>query len=162
MLRRFQRGPGLKEGLALSKYGILAIVLVLPWTVRPLRAQCADLPTVWMDEQTAESHLLSKRDLAVPARPPRLARIGKVILTVTVDRAGTICDVKAVTGPEDLRATAMKIVKEHWRFRRFLVDWKPVVAQFPVTVSFVLPGGKPHMVACGKIPSFRTTQGSLI
>jgi hypothetical protein len=113
-----------------------------------------------MDEKTAESHLLAKRDLQIPADAPRLARIQKVILQVTVDREGTICDVEPASGRQDLRETAVKIVKEHWRYRRFLVDWKPVVAQFPVTVHFLLPRTEPRLVVRRQTPAQARTQGS--
>jgi hypothetical protein len=86
-----------------------------------------------MDERTAASHLLSKRDLEVPAAFP-LARVNEVKLLVTVDRDGAICDVRAMAGPKELRPAAVQIVWNHWRYRRFLVDWKPTVVQFPVTV----------------------------
>jgi hypothetical protein len=110
-------------------------------------AQCGEAPAVQMDERTAASHLLAKKDLVLPERMPEQFRIAKVILIVTVDREGTICDVKARSGPRDLRQTAVQTVKDHWRYRRFLVNWKPVVAQFPVTVKFLLPREQPRQTA---------------
>jgi hypothetical protein len=111
-----------------------AVVLALAPLLQPwARAVCEEKPTVWMDERTAASHLLSKRDLEVPAAFP-LARVNEVKLLVTVDRDGAICDVRAMAGPKELRPAAVQIVWNHWRYRRFLVDWKPTVVQFPVTV----------------------------
>ncbi|HUU13628.1 MAG TPA: energy transducer TonB [Terriglobia bacterium] len=114
---------------------------------RSVAAQCSEEPTVLMDERTAESHLLSKKDLVLPADVPELARVRAVVLLVTVDREGTICAVKPVLGPKELQEAAVKTVKEHWRYRRFLLDWKPVVAQFPVTVRFMLPKNEPRLTA---------------
>ena len=108
-------------------------------------AQCAEEPSILMDERTAESHLLAKKDLVLPADVPELAKLREVVLLVTVDREGTICEVRPVLGPKELQAAAVKTVKQHWRYRRFLLDWKPVVAQFPVTVRFVLPKKQPRL-----------------
>lgn len=108
---------------------------------------CSETPSVLMDERTAETHLLSKKDPVLPAQVPKLALLRKVTLLVTVDREGTICDVRAVAGPKGLRRLAIRTVKKHWRYRPFLVDWKPVVARFPVSVRFVLPQAEPRLTA---------------
>lgn len=108
---------------------------------------CSETPSVLMDERTAETHLLSKQDLVLPAPVPALARVRKVVLLVTVDRQGAICDVRPVIGPKALRRVAVKTVKKHWRYRPFLVDWKPVVARFPVSVRFILPQVEPRLTA---------------
>lgn len=146
--KAFQRGGRVRR--AMSPWGpcalapLLACVLGTPQSVA---AQCSEEPTILMDERTAESHLLSKKDLVLPADVPELAKVRTVVLLVTVDREGTICAVKPVLGPKELREAAVKTVKEHWRYRRFLLDWKPVVAQFPVTVKFALPKAEPRLTA---------------
>jgi hypothetical protein len=110
-------------------------------------AGCSETPTVLMDERTAETHLLSKKDPVLPAQVPKLALLRKVNLLVTVDREGTICEVRAVAGPKELRGVAIRTVRKHWRYRPFLVDWKRVVARFPVSVRFVLPQAEPRLTA---------------
>ena len=110
-------------------------------------AGCSETPAVLMDERTAETHLLSKKDPVLPAQVPKLALLRKVTLLVTVDREGTICEVRAVAGPKELRRLAIRTVKRHWRYRPFIVDWKPVVARFPVSVRFVLPQAEPRLTA---------------
>jgi len=110
-------------------------------------AVCGETPAVQMDERTAASHLLAKKDLVLPKQMPEDFRIEKVVLIITVDREGTICQVKPTSGPKHLRKAAVRTVKEHWRYRRFLVNWKPVVAQFPVTVKFLLPKEPPRDTA---------------
>jgi len=112
-------------------------------------AQCLEAPTVQMDERTAKSHLLAKKDLVLPEQMPERFRIERVIVVITVDRDGTICEVKAKSGPKNLGPFAVKTVKKHWRYRRFLVNWKPVVAQFPATVKFLLPKEQPRQTAQG-------------
>ena len=128
---------------------LAAFVVCLTGFPCGLDARCAEKPGVLMDERTAETHLLAKKDPVLPSNPPRLARMEKVVLLVTVDRKGVICDVKAVRGPKRLRRIAVRTVKEHWRYRPFLLNWKPVVAKFPVTVHFALPKEEPHVTAAG-------------
>ncbi len=130
----------------LLPFRLVVVCVVLAPLLSPLAvAACKEKPTVWMDEATAASHLLSKRDLVAPTARP-LTRIAEVVLMVTVDREGAICDAQPLTGPKDVKAAAVKIVLDHWRYRRFLVDWKPVVAQFPVTVKAVpVRSGTPPM-----------------
>ncbi len=112
-----------------------------------------------MDERTAESHLLAKKDFVLPEEAPRHFRIEKVVVLITVDRDGDVCEVKAWKGRKDLRLSAVQIVKEHWRYRRFLVDWKPVVAQFPGTVNFLL-SKEPLGRAAQGIGILRPNEGS--
>jgi len=107
--------------------------------VRLNGATCPEGPVVWMDEKTAASHVLAKRDVELPASMTRFAEVQRVVVLVTVDRRGKICNLRPVAGPAELRKMAVKMVKKHWRYRPFLVDWKPVVAQFPVTVRFLPP-----------------------
>lgn len=124
-----------------------AAAICLLWNPRPAFAGCKEKPTVQMDERTAESHLLAKKDPVLPSNAPQLVRLEKVVALVTVDRQGVICEVRAVKGPKRLRRIAVKTVKQHWRYRPFLLNWKPVVARFPVTVHFVLPKEERHVTA---------------
>jgi len=120
-------------------------------------AQCREKPTVQMDERTAESHLLEKKDPELPAAASGLVRLRRIVLLVTVDREGTICDVRPLTGPKELRRAAVTVVKKHWKYRPFLVDWKPVVVRFPVSVTFVVPKSGPEMKA--KAPETSAPEG---
>lgn len=114
----------------------LGSVLILITPAR-LGGECREKPKVVMDERSAESHLITKMDPELPESGSRLVRPHRVVVVVTVDRDGTICHTSAVSGPEALRVLAAKAVKKHWKYRPFLVDWEPVVAQFPVSVHFV-------------------------
>jgi len=144
--------------LAFLKFALcgagLASILVAPDLCS---AQCRESPTVLMDESTAETHLLARKDLELPTNAPRLAGVKKVTLLVTVDRKGTICDVRPVAGPRELRNRAARAVKQHWRYQPFLVDWKPVVARFPATVRFVSRKAESGLTAfAGRMPLART------
>lgn len=105
-------------------------------------SQCTKGPTVWMNERTAASHLLKSMKFVYPAEAPMLAHIRSVVVIVTVNRKGRICEANATAGPTELRQSAEKIVRRSWRYRPFVLDQKPVVVQFPVTVNFVLSADK--------------------
>jgi hypothetical protein len=139
--------------------GIAWLVFGIP---RLWASGCSETPSVLMDERTAETHLLSKQDPVLPAPVPALARVRKVVLLVTVDRQGAICDVRPVAGPKALRRIAVKTVKKHWRYRPFLVDWKPVVARFPVSVRFILPQAEPRLTARRGEASWPPGKGEVI
>ncbi len=129
---------------------VLALAFAAPYIAH---AACPEKPTVQMDEFTARSHLTAKRDVELPAALTRFTRPQVVMLLVTVDRRGSICDLQAVAGPAELRSEAMRVVKKHWRFRPFRVDWKPVVAQFPVSVRCVPPRRqRPRWIMAGAAP----------
>ena len=141
-------GVGARRAMIPGKKYASAVVLIFALGVpRSSAAQCSEEPTILMDERTAESHLLAKKDLGLPPELPNQVQVRTVVLLVTVDREGTICAVRPVLGPKELQETAAKTVKEHWRYRQFLLDWKPVVAQFPVTVKFALPRDEPRLTA---------------
>ncbi len=125
---------------------VAALIFVLLAPVVAI-ASCLERPTVWMDERTAESHFLSEKGVVQAERVPELARTRTVIVIVTVDREGVICDAQAVAGRLELRKQAAKVVKGRWRYRPFLVDWKPVVAQFPVKVVFLVSQRNPQRLA---------------
>ena len=112
-----------------------------------MASECREKPAVQMDERAAESHLVARKDFKLPSSRSKLLRSDRVVVLVTVDPNGVICDARAVTGPKDLRALAVSAVRKHWRVRPFLVDWKPVVAQFPVSVRFVRPRNEPVLSA---------------
>lgn len=105
-------------------------------------AQCNERPVVWMNEGTAASHLLSNLKFVFPTGVPALARIRGVVVVVTVNRKGYICKARGAAGPKELQRSAETIVKKAWRYRPFLLDGKPVVVQFPVTVNFVVSADK--------------------
>jgi len=112
-----------------------------------MASECREKPAVQMDERAAESHLVARKDFKLPSSRSKLLRSDRVVVLVTVDRNGAVCDARAVKGPKDLRSLAVRSVRKHWKFRPFLVDWKPVVAQFPVSVRFVRPRNEPVLSA---------------
>jgi hypothetical protein len=121
--------------------------LLIPAVAIMLAGECREEPGVQMDERAAESHLLAKKNPKLPPGGLKLFRAHRVVVLVTVDREGAICNARAVRGPEDLRGPAERAVRRHWKYRPFLVNWKPVVAQFPVTVDFVRRSAEPELKA---------------
>ncbi len=107
--------------------------------VHPLLAlaECPEKPSLWLDGPTAALHLLTKHDAELPTGKVRLRGVQRVVLLVTADREGMICQAKAVSGREDLADLAVAHVKKYWRYRPFLLDWKPATTQFPVTLKFL-------------------------
>ncbi len=122
--------------------------------------QCREKPGVQLNERAALSHLLAKRDALLPEHWPRPLRPPEVVVIVTVDRQGKVCNVRPLAGPRQLMPHAVRTVQRHWRFRPFRVDWKPVVAEFPVSVKFVPPRHEPQLVVrSGDSDTFRAEHG---
>jgi hypothetical protein len=138
MSRELLRPAGRHEDLQCRSLARRARGFWLLLLVHPLLAvaECPEKPSLWLDEPTAASHLVTRRDAELPAGKVRLRGVQRVVLLVTVDREGRICQAKAVSGREDLRALAATHVKKYWRYRPFLLNWKPAMAQFPVTLKF--------------------------
>jgi TonB family protein len=69
----------------------------------------------------------------------KLAHVsGTVVLQATVSKAGTIENLRVVTGPEMLRQAALDAVKS-WRYRPYLLNGEPVEVGTTVSVVFTPP-----------------------
>jgi TonB family protein len=73
---------------------------------------------------------------------PRLAESerlqGEVVLLATIGRDGTVADVRPVSGPPVLAASAVDAVRQ-WHFRPYEVDGRAVQVQTNIRVNFALP-----------------------
>ena len=79
-------------------------------------------------------------DKVVPAYPPiaRATRTsGAVILQATISRAGTIENLRVMSGSPMLRQAALDAVKQ-WRYRPFALNGEPVEADTQINVNFKL------------------------
>jgi len=74
---------------------------------------------------------------AYPAEAKAQRIQGTVVVELTVDEQGVPVGVKALSGPEELRATAMGYA-EQWRFQPHQVNGKPTKARFKLTMPFKL------------------------
>jgi protein TonB len=72
---------------------------------------------------------------------PSIARAagiqGTVVLEATISRAGTIENLRAVSGPAMLQQAALDAVKT-WRYRPYLLNGEPVEVETTVNVVFTL------------------------
>lgn len=110
---------------------------------------CQERPIAIVDEAAGVSHLVARRDPDLPPGYPWTGTPPEVILRATVDREGIICDLKPLAGPRELFRPAMNTVKRYWRYRPFLLDWKPAPVQFPIRVYFGPPKRQPQRVVAG-------------
>jgi protein TonB len=77
-----------------------------------------------------------------PVYPPlaRSARIqGQVILLATISKAGTIDNLRPVTGHPMLVPAAIEAVSQ-WRYRPYILNSEPVEVETQITVNFLLGG----------------------
>ena len=79
-------------------------------------------------------------DKVVPTYPAiaRATRTsGAVILQATISRAGTIENLRVMSGPAMLRQAALDAVKQ-WRYRPYMLNGQPVEVETAVEVDFTL------------------------
>ena len=77
-----------------------------------------------------------------PNYPPiaKAARVsGTVVLQATISKAGTIENLRVISGPAMLQAAALDAVKS-WRYRPYLLNNEPVEVETTVNVIFTLGG----------------------
>jgi protein TonB len=72
-----------------------------------------------------------------PAVPRAMRLEGTVVLQATISRAGTIENLRVVSGPALLRQAALNAVQQ-WRYRPYLLNGEPVEAETTVNVQFTL------------------------
>jgi protein TonB len=79
-------------------------------------------------------------DKVIPTYPAiaRATRTsGAVILQATISRAGTIENLRVISGPAMLRQAALDAVKQ-WRYRPYMLSGQPVEVETAVEVDFTL------------------------
>ena len=77
-----------------------------------------------------------------PTYPPiaKAARVqGTVVLQATISKAGTIEDLRVISGPAMLQQAALDAVRQ-WRYRPYLLNNEPVEVETTVNVIFTLGG----------------------
>jgi protein TonB len=60
---------------------------------------------------------------------------GTVVLAATISKAGTIENLRVVSGPAVLQEAALAAVKT-WRYRPYMLDGQPVEVETSVNVVF--------------------------
>jgi protein TonB len=77
-----------------------------------------------------------------PVYPPiaRTARIqGPVILVAVISKAGTIENLRALSGHPMLVPAAVDAVSQ-WRYRPYILNNEPIEVETQITVNFLLSG----------------------
>ncbi len=71
----------------------------------------------------------------------RAARIqGHVIIEATIDKDGSVSELKLISGHPMLVSAAMEAVKQ-WKYEPYLLDGKPMPVKTTIDVNFSLSGG---------------------
>jgi protein TonB len=77
-----------------------------------------------------------------PVYPPlaRNARIqGPVVLAAVISKAGTIENLRVLSGHPMLVAAAIDAVSQ-WRYRPYILNSEPIEVETQITVNFMLSG----------------------
>lgn len=106
---------------------------VMPTPVRPL-----SVPT-FRTSKMLEGNLIRR---VQPVYPPlaRNARIqGPVVLAAVISKAGTMENLRVLSGHPMLVAAAIDAVSE-WRYRPYILNSEPIEVETQITVNFMLSG----------------------
>lgn len=82
--------------------------------------------------------LLQKVLPVYPAQARREGVQGEVVLKAVIAKDGTIASLSPLQGPQQLTAAAMDAV-QHWRFRPYQLNGKPVEVETNIRLNFQLP-----------------------
>ncbi len=96
------------------------------------------LSTVNVSQGVSTGLLIKK---VAPSYPPTALRMqveGNVELMATISKAGTISNIKVVSGDAQLTKAAVDAVKQ-WKYKPYLLNGEPVEIQTQVTIKFKLP-----------------------
>lgn len=85
-----------------------------------------------------EGMLLQKVLPMYPARARKEGLQGQVVLKAVIAKDGTIADLRPLQGPQELSAAAIDAV-QHWRFRPYQMNGKPVEVETDIRLNFQLP-----------------------
>lgn len=82
--------------------------------------------------------LLQKVLPVYPAQARREGVQGEVVLKAVIAKDGTIASLSPLRGPQQLTAAALDAV-QHWRFRPYQLNGKPVEVETNIRLNFQLP-----------------------
>jgi TonB family protein len=92
-------------------------------------------PPTYVPAEVMQGLLTHKIEPIYP-EAARLAKVqGIVVLDAVVGADGTVIDLRAVSGPEELTSAALDAVK-WWRFQPYLIDGRAVQAKTRLAVDF--------------------------
>jgi periplasmic protein TonB len=112
-----------------------------PLADKPTNAPPRSSKLVIIPEDVTVGMLIHKVDPEFP-KIAKAARIsGIVTLKATITKAGDISNLRAECGPELLKESSLKAVRE-WKYRPYLVRGEPVEVETTIKVRFALGGKK--------------------
>ena len=94
-------------------------------------------PVVRLSAPGVEGLLISKNIPVYPRIAVAMHAEGTVVLQATISKAGTIENLRVVSGPPVLQQSAIDAVKT-WRYRPYLLGGEPVEVETTVNVIFTL------------------------
>lgn len=104
---------------------------------RPDVRQAMPASTQHVSSGVMQGMLIDKVVPAYPAIARATRTSGAVILQATISRAGTIENLRVMSGPAMLRQAALDAVKQ-WRYRPYMLNGQPVEVETAVEVDFTL------------------------
>ena len=123
-------GTGLPGGISdLLNHGMPAAVVHPVATAGPVR----------LSSGVAAGQLLSPIHATYPAIAKATRTQGTVVVEATISRAGTIENLRVVSGPPMLQSAATEVIRAA-RYRPFLLNGEPVEVQTTINVIFSLGG----------------------
>ncbi len=84
-----------------------------------------------------EANVISKQAPKYPADAKRARIEGKVVLSTVISEKGDVEQLKVVSGPKQLRQSALDAVQQ-WKYKPYLVNGKPVAVQTTINVTYRL------------------------
>jgi protein TonB len=96
-------------------------------------------PKPVISQGVAQGMLLYRPSPAYPPIAKAAGVFGTVVLVATISKAGTIENLRVLSGPAQLRSAALEAV-ERWRYRPYLLNNEPVEVETTVNVVFSLGG----------------------
>jgi protein TonB len=103
----------------------------------PVVRQAMPASTQHVSSGVMQGMLIDKVVPAYPAIARATRTSGAVILQATISRAGTIENLRVISGPAMLRQAALDAVKQ-WRYRPYMLNGQPVEVETAVEVDFTL------------------------
>lgn len=82
---------------------------------------------------------LSGENPTYPADARKAHVSGTVVLSAIISKDGTITDLQVISGPEELRRSAIDAVRT-WRYKPFLLNGEPTVVKTTINVNYNLGG----------------------
>jgi protein TonB len=102
----------------------------LPPTHTPLQQSAA-----YVGAEVMESRLIHKIEPIYPEAARQANVQGVVILEAVIGTDGTVVDLRAISGPDELTAAALDAVK-WWRFQPYMLSGRAVQVKTRLAVEF--------------------------